>query len=421
MDVEPDIGESPTPLTCPVEGCTKTFTRADHVRRHVSSSHQRALPYLCTVCNKRFGRRDLLKRHALKHEERLDGSNPSKEHKPRVRQACLTCASKKLKCDGDWPCGRCGLKNLQCTYPHRDGPSDSPERAQQRLNDEVMLDNPSPSIARAGDVSGNSTGSHSTPVHRPYQTYSRPPELTHGMGTPDSTFHSIPGQGVDAAAFGDVLDFGNQYSLDFNEIDFSIFDSLDTEYQPMHRSPTSNVSTDQGPSSTASMFLIGGFEAFQRSLWYWNPTQRRSRGIDERENLKQPISTAGAGTDQKLGNESIDQTTRDRFLFIVAESFKLANSTTSTQTSFFPSEKILNDLLQFSLAEQYIAIDSWIHSHFFQSKEARVPLLASLVAQGAVHSALPAVQKFGYTFQEAVRMKGPTVFEVCPRTDIKIM
>ncbi|KAF2648385.1 hypothetical protein K491DRAFT_612859, partial [Lophiostoma macrostomum CBS 122681] len=46
--------------------CSQTYTRLDHLARHVRS-HTQEKPHRCETCEKQFGRVDLLRRHALLH------------------------------------------------------------------------------------------------------------------------------------------------------------------------------------------------------------------------------------------------------------------------------------------------------------------------------------------------------------------
>lgn len=38
--------------------------------------------------------------------------------------ACISCRKKKVKCDGQYPCCQCSIKNLDCQYqePRKRGP-----------------------------------------------------------------------------------------------------------------------------------------------------------------------------------------------------------------------------------------------------------------------------------------------------------
>lgn len=72
------------------------------------------------VCNKGFGRGDLLKRHQKNHN---DDGNPDKKRRlnpapgsSRVAHACQACAKARVKCEDNKPCSRCRQRNLPCEY-----------------------------------------------------------------------------------------------------------------------------------------------------------------------------------------------------------------------------------------------------------------------------------------------------------------
>lgn len=72
------------------------------------------------ICNKGFGRADLLKRHRNNHK---DDDNPDKKRRintapgsSRVAHACQACAKARVKCEDNKPCTRCRQRDLICEY-----------------------------------------------------------------------------------------------------------------------------------------------------------------------------------------------------------------------------------------------------------------------------------------------------------------
>ena len=53
--------------------CGKTFSKFDSLRRHVQELHKGIRPYICSLCEKSYGRRDYLDRHLKTHT--ADASN----------------------------------------------------------------------------------------------------------------------------------------------------------------------------------------------------------------------------------------------------------------------------------------------------------------------------------------------------------
>lgn len=96
--------------------CGDTFKRLEHLSRH-KLSHTEERPYSCPMCNKGFTRKDTLSRHIPIHASNIGGRIDKRSSASRVSRACCRCARSRLRCDGENPCGRCSMKNAQCTYP----------------------------------------------------------------------------------------------------------------------------------------------------------------------------------------------------------------------------------------------------------------------------------------------------------------
>ncbi|PWY90297.1 hypothetical protein BO94DRAFT_574081 [Aspergillus sclerotioniger CBS 115572] len=54
--------------TRPCPACNKTFSKAEHLTRHLRS-HTKERPYACTTCDKVYSRSDVLRRHEKSHEK----------------------------------------------------------------------------------------------------------------------------------------------------------------------------------------------------------------------------------------------------------------------------------------------------------------------------------------------------------------
>ncbi|KII84332.1 hypothetical protein PLICRDRAFT_57740 [Plicaturopsis crispa FD-325 SS-3] len=108
---------------CPV--CQATFTRPQHVARHMRS-HTGDRPYKCQHCGDQFARSDLLSRHvnkchanekppAVPTTNRRKGS-ASASRATTSKQACDQCVQSSLPCDGCNPCAKCVQRKCRCTY-----------------------------------------------------------------------------------------------------------------------------------------------------------------------------------------------------------------------------------------------------------------------------------------------------------------
>ncbi|KAF8674111.1 hypothetical protein RHS04_07325 [Rhizoctonia solani] len=110
---------------CPV--CSATFTRPQHVARHMRS-HTGDRPYACQTCGDRFARSDLLSRHVNKCHtpgglanttSRKQGArNQSAASDDKKRRPCEECTQSNTKCDFGRPsCNNCSSRGSKCNYP----------------------------------------------------------------------------------------------------------------------------------------------------------------------------------------------------------------------------------------------------------------------------------------------------------------
>lgn len=109
---------------CPV--CSATFTRPQHVARHMRS-HTGDRPYACQTCGDRFARSDLLSRHVnkchtpggLANTTRKQGArNQSAASEDKKRRPCDGCTHQNIKCDYGRPsCNNCSSRGSKCSYP----------------------------------------------------------------------------------------------------------------------------------------------------------------------------------------------------------------------------------------------------------------------------------------------------------------
>lgn len=110
-DISPETSDSVQKYQCSV--CFKRYKRREHLFRHFSS-HTSQRPYQCTSCDGAFQRADVLKRHL----RTCDGGNSRAS--PR-RRACDRCVRQKKACSSHQPCLSCAKRGTACWYPSNPG------------------------------------------------------------------------------------------------------------------------------------------------------------------------------------------------------------------------------------------------------------------------------------------------------------
>ncbi|KAI7760687.1 hypothetical protein LZL87_007899 [Fusarium oxysporum] len=72
--------------------------------------------------------------------------------------ACMLCKSRKVKCDGQWPCQRCTKRGVDCSYPRRGKiPSMSPVATEMSLGMEYSPSTDDGATPRISATSGSTT------------------------------------------------------------------------------------------------------------------------------------------------------------------------------------------------------------------------------------------------------------------------
>lgn len=102
----PEAPSAPAKYQCSV--CSKRYKRREHLLRH-SSSHTSERPYRCTSCDGSFQRADVLKRH-------VRTCNGGSSRSGARRRACDRCVRQKKACSSHQPCRSCSKKGVACFY-----------------------------------------------------------------------------------------------------------------------------------------------------------------------------------------------------------------------------------------------------------------------------------------------------------------
>lgn len=204
----------------------------------------------------------------------------------------------------------------------------------------------------------------------------------------------------------DVLNFGVETSFDLNDIDFGLLNSY-TTLPPQGYQQVNDESYPPSRGEEAQAVAVNNLsiEAFQRSLWRWNPG-KLDQGHGEQMNLTLPsdVGLSVAHTPRPCG-ERLAHNARDK---IMAMLFDVCGSKTLSRiVSQFPSVEVLEHLMQDFLLLHASKTDTFIHIPTFHPNSIKAELLAMTIAHGAVGSPVPVIRKLGFALQEAVRLAIP--------------
>jgi hypothetical protein len=191
----------------------------------------------------------------------------------------------------------------------------------------------------------------------------------------------------------DVLNFGIDSSLDFNEMDLGWITShnqtLTFNYDMLP--DYSDLQLDNGqqtPDVQPSINL--GAEAFRKSLWNWLPVQRE-HAFMEISNLSlshKDMEGLENRTSPDIIDHQLEQSSRDDILAMVLSTNSQQGGVSRVITSF-PSTQLLNGLMHFFLRSEAAKTDSWIHLPTFRPRTQRPEFNGIVIAAGAILSSVP--------------------------------
>lgn len=192
----------------------------------------------------------------------------------------------------------------------------------------------------------------------------------------------------------DVLNFGIDSSLDFNDMDLGWISShnqttiLNYNIMPDY----DDLPLDHGQQTPDVQPSINmGAEAFRKSLWNWLPAQRE-HAFMEVSNLSlshKDMEGLEHRTSPDIVDHQLEQSSRDDILAMVLSTNSQQSGVSRVITSF-PSTQLLNSLMHYFLRSEIAKTDSWIHVPTFRPRTQRPELNAIVIAAGAVLSPVPA-------------------------------
>ncbi|KAH7156053.1 c6 zinc finger domain-containing protein [Dactylonectria macrodidyma] len=441
--------------------CQRTYTRVDHLARHVRS-HLQERPFQCQTCQKCFGRADLLKRHMQLHEE--DGSKRKRPrlvgpHQSRVSAACQACATAKVRCDDDKPCMRCQQLHIQCEFTGHlqatrtatKGPTlkKGQESTQLAVCGLVDLEptgilerrrpfqSQAPSAAGSTNVQAHSAGDPCSSLEGttncdtpPFSDNQFSDFLRDVMSTPDTSTVATNGEANWSKPdfrHWNVLDFNMDDDAELNwpmvpspnyfyakggsDMQWPWLDGLHAYYPPKQLQPVEEHLQQSGklaPNRVMPKRQAGvGVEAFQKSsLSRWLPNQQDSTathmnqlsvGAEEPEAPYTCISQ-----EHRILSDPLTAAASNRLLAMILSTCDAEKG--AAIAAAFPPRQLLGELVQNYMTQNRIKSTNFIHEPTFCPNRERPELLGAVIAAGAVLSDSKSLQEFGLAIQEALSL-----------------
>ncbi|KAI9825939.1 MAG: hypothetical protein M1819_000458 [Sarea resinae] len=410
--------------------CKRSYTRLDHLARHVRS-HTQEKPFVCQFCSKGFTRPDLLKRHTVGHDPGSDNKRQKRQHpyrNYRVSRACEACARAKMKCEENRPCGTCRRRGISCEsepgidstsrddclampasdeIPDWTRTSHSSSQTQMAVNEyddtdsleTIQLQTPA-TLVQDEDRVLMANGNFSHPPNNPS-------DATTAHHFDANLLRSDQGAHDPSYNHYDIANFGSEMSLDLNDIDFGFLDALNgsTPFTIDPAQDNGEASERQGCSS-APRGLMQRIEAYKKSgLTPWNPGHQ-DNGFSHQKHLSLPSHMAnepGSNLHEIHGLgpvvEGLKPGSRDNILAMILSGCKPREA--RRIVSSFPSNSLLDSLMQYFFATQKSQVDSWIHVPTFRPNSTKPELVGAIIAAGAILTPILTIRKLGFALQEA--------------------
>lgn len=143
-------------------------------------------------------------------------------------------------------------------------------------------------------------------------------------------------------------------------------------------------------------------QAFGQSIGQWTPDSRHYRAHGERDMVSEELIDLKMDVlgqwDPFITTEPLIPRTRDKLIAMAVASCEPSNI--NAIVSAFPSVEVLERLINISLTQQKVSIDSHIHIPTFSKSDSCVEKIAAIVINGTIVSSSRAVQRFGYGLME---------------------
>ncbi|KAF4766194.1 hypothetical protein HAV15_010239 [Penicillium sp. str.  len=420
--------------------CSQSFTRIDHLGRHVRSRASTCRALLSDVLA------NLIAESAGTKRRCTEGNSAP----IRVSQACEGCAENHLRCDDDKPCRRCQRKGIRCSLPTGD----------------VEGAPPTPVTRLEANSPGND-GNSSSPLQQPQQPQqSQQPQQPQVVGAtcvsldfsnqvesvnPGNLSQLAAGRATDVEADltarsdgllgaysavlppdqedsspdlspitrGGLVAFGLETNLDLSMVDLSFLESYNArapfEYEAVTASTLAPLVQVVENEATQPDHAAREAQSMQRLRWRFVPATQ-DHGYAEHGNLLLGDQVGPDTSPKSLRNldmgpgpeNCLDLASRDKILSIMLSQMP---QPFSLNAASFPSPELLDRLIRYFLTVPFSSAGAWIHRSTFTPNQSRPELLLAMAAAGAVLTPDLTLRKLGFAMQEVVRHRLPAVFE----------
>ncbi|KAI1498590.1 hypothetical protein F5X99DRAFT_420471 [Biscogniauxia marginata] len=403
------------------------------------------LLYQCCLCNGRFKAIYELEGHMLAHgldhqtssNKRTRVSRPRST--PRAMQACQACALSKTKCDNDRQCKRCRRRKRVCIRSlgienHGEAVKETYESTQSHI-----MPTTTP-IPKSNIVEVETTMITPPPINKEYAPNEVPEHNNNNqsqsrfvqegtmadeseesnslsnsgtsgqvhLGGPEETHTAdVSHSEWDLNLLQDYFNFNPDNGIQYTDFLSSLPDTLnfDEEINYVGDTPESVDSISPVLDHHKSRLVK---DAFTLTIGRWMPSEHNFLADEE----KTLLTTQGANItttetlacwDSQFMPDGFPQTTRDRLLIMLVNACESKNSPQIAAS--FPSCTNLCRLARSFLAWHVNQDATWIHIPTFNVGEARIELLAAIIAGGALRSPSRVVQKFGLAVHEMLAVQ----------------
>lgn len=220
-----------------------------------------------------------------------------------------------------------------------------------------------------------------------------------------------------------VFDFGQNTSLELNDMDLNFLDDYNQHnpFAPYVETPET-VQSLRGSTSSDPPSALGAESLQKTSTWRFRPVSQ-DNGASDQQNLSIPVAATNTKLriDRRVLSETLSYNMRDRILALIISTCKERNVPRTVLS--FPSLDLLDSLLQFFLTSKVAASNSFIHIPTLSLSRTRPELIAAMAAAGATLAPDGSLRKVGYAIMEALRQSVPQLIEedvsmLCPQLPV---